>query len=148
MMNLTIEKMTSAHIEELARLERECFSSPWSEDGLKSELDNNFARFYVAFLNGKIAGYIGSHNVLGEVYITNVAVFSEFRRNGVGKALVEYLVEEMKAEKSDFVTLEVRESNVNAISLYEKCGFEKVGKRKDFYEKPREDGILMTYYIK
>lgn len=147
-MNLAIEKMTVAHIEEIARLEKECFSSPWSEDGLKSELDNKFARFYVAFLDGQIAGYIGSHNVLGEVYITNVAVFPEFRRNGVGKALVEFLVDKMKSENAEFVTLEVRESNLNAISLYEKCGFEKVGKRKAFYEKPREDGVLMTNYIK
>ena len=147
-MDFRIEKMTVAHIEEIARLEKECFSSPWSEDGLKSELDNNFARFFVAFLDGEMAGYIGSHNVLGEVYITNVAVFSEFRRNGVGKALVEFLVDKMKSENADFVTLEVRESNMNAISLYEKCGFQKVGKRKDFYEKPREDAVLMTNYIK
>ena len=78
MMNIEIKKMTSSHIGEIARLEKECFSSPWSEDGLKSELDNNFARFYVAFSGEKIAGYIGSHNVLGEVYITNVAVFCFF----------------------------------------------------------------------
>ena len=148
MMELRIEKMTAAHIEEIARLEKECFSSPWSEDGLKSELDNNFARFFVAFLGEKLAGYIGSHNVLGEVYITNVAVFSEFRKNGVGKALVEFLVDEMENENAEFVTLEVRKSNFNAISLYEKCGFQKVGERRNFYEKPTEDAILMTYYIK
>lgn len=147
-MDLVIVKMTVAHLEEIARLEKECFSSPWSEDGLKSELDNNFARFYVAFMGDKIAGYIGSHNVLGEVYITNVAVFPEFRKNGVGKALVEFLVDGMKCENAEFVTLEVRESNLKAISLYEKCGFQKVGKRKDFYEKPREDAVLMTNYIK
>lgn len=147
-MNLIIEKMTGAHIEEIARLENECFSSPWSEAGLKSELDNSFARFFVAFSGGKIVGYIGSHNVLGEVYITNVAVFPEIRRKGVGKALVELLVDEMKSENAEFVTLEVRKSNLNAISLYEKCGFQKVGERKNFYEKPVEDASLMTYYIK
>ena len=147
-MDLEITKMTSAHIEEIARLEKECFSSPWSEDGLKSELDNSFARFFVALSDGRIAGYIGSHNVLGEVYITNVAVFPEFRRNGVGMTLVDFLVNEMNAEEAEFVTLEVRESNIKAIDLYEKCGFEKVGKRKDFYEKPREDGVLMTHFIK
>ena len=146
-MDLIIAKMTVAHIEEIAILEKECFSSPWSEDGLNAELDNKFARFYVAFLEGEIAGYIGSHNVLGEVYITNVAVFPRFRRKGVGRALVELLVGEMRTENADFVTLEVRESNQNAILLYEKCGFEKVGKRKDFYEKPREDAVLMTKYI-
>ncbi len=148
MMDLVIEKMTCSHIEETARLERVCFSSPWSEDGLKSEADNKFARFFVAFLDGKIAGYIGSHNVLGEVYITNVAVFPEFRRKGVGRALIEFLVNEMKAENANFVTLEVRKSNMSAVSLYEKCGFEKVGERKNFYEKPTEDAILMTHYIK
>ena len=147
-MDLEITKMTSAHIEEIARLEKECFSSPWSEDGLKSELNNSFARFFVALSDGRIAGYIGSHNVLGEVYITNVAVFPEFRRNGVGMTLVDFLVNEMNAEEAEFVTLEVRESNIKAIDLYEKCGFEKVGKRKDFYEKPREDGVLMTHFIK
>ncbi len=148
MMDLKIKKMTSAHIKEIAKLEKECFSSPWSEDGLRSELDNGFARFFVAFCGEKIAGYIGSHNILGEVYISNVAVFPAFRRNGVGRALVEFLVDQMKTGNAEFVTLEVRKSNLNAISLYEKCGFEKVGERKDFYEKPREDGVLMTYFIK
>ncbi|MBE6800477.1 MAG: ribosomal-protein-alanine N-acetyltransferase [Ruminococcaceae bacterium] len=146
-MELVIVKMTASHIEDIAKLEKECFSSPWSEEGLKSELNNNFARFFVALSDGKITGYIGSHNVLGEVYITNIAVFPEFRRNGVGKALVEHLVNQMKNENAEFVTLEVRESNSTAISLYEKNGFQKVGKRKDFYEKPREDGVLMTYFI-
>ena len=147
-MSFKIKKMTSSHIEEIAKLEKECFSVPWSEDGLKTELDNNFARFFVAFSGGKIAGYIGSHNILGEVYITNVAVFPEFRRKGVGNELVEFLVNQMKSENAEFITLEVRESNLNAISLYEKCGFQRVGQRKDFYEKPKENAILMTYYIR
>lgn len=146
-MDLKVEKMTSAHIEEIAKLEKECFSSPWSEDGLKTELKNNFARFYVAFSEGRIVGYIGSHNIIGEVYVTNVAVSPEFRRNGVGKTLVKFLIEQMETEKAEFVTLEVRKSNLNAISLYEKCGFEKVGERRNFYEKPIEDAILMTIQL-
>ncbi len=148
MTQLNIEKMTASHIEEISKLEKECFSSPWSEEGLKSELTNNFARFFVAFCKDELAGYIGAHNILGEVYITNVAVFSEFRRKGVGKALVEFLVESMKVENAEFVTLEVRKSNYSAIALYEKCNFEKVGERKKFYEKPIEDAILMTYFVK
>ena len=147
MMDLKVEKMTSAHIEEIAKLEKECFSSPWSEDGLKTELKNNFARFYVAFSEGRIVGYIGSHNIIGEVYVTNVAVSPDFRRNGVGKTLVKFLIEQMETEKAEFVTLEVRKSNLNAISLYEKCGFEKVGERRNFYEKPIEDAILMTIQL-
>ena len=74
-------------------------------------------------------------------------MFPEFRRNGVGNRLVEFFVNQMKSENAEFITLEVRESNLNAISLYEKCGFHKVGQRKDFYEKPKENAILMTYYI-
>ncbi len=147
MMDFRIEKMTSFHVGEIARLESECFSSPWSEEGLKSELTNGFARFFVAFSGEEIAGYIGAHNVLGEVYITNVAVFKEFRRQGIAQRLIENLLETAKNENAEFVTLEVRKSNSPAISLYEKTGFEKVGERKDFYEKPREDAVLMTYYI-
>jgi len=146
-MKLRIEKMTSSHIGEIARLEAECFSSPWSEEGLKSELTNSFARFFVAFSGEEIAGYIGAHNVLGEVYITNVAVFKEFRRQGIALKLIENLLGTAKNENAEFVTLEVRKSNFSAISLYEKCGFQKVGERKNFYEKPIEDAILMTYYI-
>lgn len=148
MIDLKIEKMTSLQVGEIERLENECFSSPWTEDGLKSELKNKFARFYVALSGDEVAGYIGAHNILGEVYITNVAVFSAFRRMGVGGKLVNTLLNEMKKENAEFVTLEVRKSNHSAISLYEKYGFEKVGERKDFYEKPREDAILMTCFIK
>lgn len=147
MMDLVIEKMTEAHIEEIARLEKECFSSPWSEAGLKMELDNSFARFFVAFSENKLAGYMGAHNVLGEVFVTNIAVFKDFRRQGVAQGLIENLLETAKNENAEFVTLEVRKSNFPAISLYEKTGFEKVGERKNFYEKPIEDAILMTYFI-
>ncbi len=148
MMNLKIEKMTAFHITEIAELEKECFSSPWSEEGLKSELTNEFARFFVAVSDGKIAGYIGSHNVLGEVYVTNVAVFEKFRRKGIAQKLIEALLETSKNENAELVTLEVRKSNISAISLYEKMNFISVGERKDFYEKPKENAILMTYYIK
>ena len=148
MTDFLIEKMSPSHVGEIARLEKECFSTPWSEDGLKSELNNAFARFFVATYAGEIAGYVGAHNVLGEVYITNVAVFEKFRRKGVAKKLIDALLESAKAENGNFVTLEVRKSNIPAVSLYEKCGFEKVGERKNFYEKPRENAVLMTYFIK
>ncbi len=147
MTNFRIEKMTSSDIAEIAKLEKDCFSSPWSEDGLKSELTNDFARFFVAFSENKIAGYIGAHSVIGEVYITNVAVFPEFRRQGIAKKLIATLLETGENEKAEFVTLEVRKSNFSAISLYEKLGFKAVGERKNFYEKPRENAVLMTYFF-
>ncbi len=147
MTDLKFEKMTNAHIERIAELEKECFSSPWSEGGLRVELNNSFARFFVAIWSDEIAGYIGAHNVLGEVYITNIAVFPAFRRKGVGEALVDALYQQAKKENAEFITLEVRKNNISAISLYEKCGFKKVGERKNFYESPREDAILMTRFI-
>lgn len=144
MTDLIFEKMTEQHIPRVTELEKQCFSTPWSETALSEELSNKFARFFVALLNGEIVGYIGSHNVLGEVYITNVAVFPKFRKNGFGEALIKKLIEAVKNENADFITLEVRRSNVSAISLYEKCGFCAVGERKNFYEKPCEDAVLMT----
>lgn len=148
MTDFVIEKMSPCHVGEITRLEKECFSTPWSEDGLKNELNNAFALFFVATYEGEVAGYIGAHNILGEVYITNVAVFKKYRRKGAAKKLIDTLLETVKVEKGEFVTLEVRESNASAVSLYEKCGFVKVGERKNFYEKPRENAVLMTYFIK
>ncbi len=142
-----IKKMTASHIEAVEKIEIECFSVPWSEFALREELTNPLARFFVLEEDGQVVGYIGSHNVLGEVYITNVAVLKNQRGNGYGEALVRFLVNEMNKENADFVTLEVRKSNETAISLYEKTGFQQVGYRKGFYEQPKEDGILMTYYF-
>ncbi len=145
MMNIIIEKMGESHITEIGRLEKECFSTPWSENSLREELKNEYARFFVAVINGNVAGYIGAHNILGEVYITNVAVFPDYRRKGVGETLIKKLIDVTFSENADFITLEVRNSNEGAIKLYTKMGFEEVGKRKNFYENPREDALLMTY---
>ena len=148
MMDLIFEKMSEQHIATVAELEKECFSTPWSESALLAELTNQFARFFVAIVNGEIAGYIGAHNVLGEVYITNVAVFMSQRKKGIGEMLISELIKVVKNENAEFITLEVRASNASAIRLYEKCGFEKVGERKNFYEKPCENAVLMTKYFK
>ncbi len=145
MMNIVIERMNEAHIVEIGRLEKECFSTPWSENSLREEIDNERARFFVAVCDGNVAGYIGAHNVFGEVYITNVAVFPEYRRKGVAETLIKKLNDVSFSENAEFVTLEVRESNKGAINLYSKIGFKEVGKRKNFYENPREDALLMTY---
>ena len=145
MMNITIEKMSASHTAKLALIEKECFSTPWSENALKEELENNYARFLVAVCEGEISGYIGAHNILGEVYITNVAVAKKYRRKGIGEKLIKNLVSLCESENAEFITLEVRESNTAAISLYKKMNFKEVGKRKNFYENPKEDAILMTY---
>lgn len=142
-----IREMQESDIEEIAHLEKECFSEPWSETSLRDELENETARFYVIRDNENLLGYIGSNNICNEVYITNVAVNKECRGKGYGKTLVNHLIKQSELEKACFITLEVRESNENAISLYEKCGFKLIGKRKNFYSKPTEDALIYTYYL-
>lgn len=144
---VVLREMSESDIKEIAELEKECFSQAWSEDSLKDELTNETARFYVLRDNEKLLGYIGANNICGEVYITNVAVNSTCRGKGYGKTLVNHLIKQSELEKALFVTLEVRKSNENAISLYEKCGFKKIGERKNFYSKPTEDGLIYTYYF-
>ena len=145
MMNIDIVKMDESHLSQVAQIEIQCFSTPWSENALREELTNSFARFYVALCDGQVVGYMGAHNVVGEVYITNVVVSPQFRRRGIAEALIKNLMDVTLSEGAEFLTLEVRKSNAGAIGLYSKMGFETVGERKSFYENPREDALLMTY---
>ena len=144
---IVIREMQETDIKEIADLEKECFSEPWSETSLRDELTNETARFYVLRDNEKLLGYIGSNNICNEVYITNVAVNTDCRGMGYGKILVNHLIKQSEVEKAFFITLEVRESNENAISLYEKCGFKLIGKRNNFYSKPTENALIYTYYF-
>lgn len=145
-MNYTIAEMKTEHIPEIARLEILCFSSPWSESSLAEELKNENSHFLVA-VSDKIFGYIGVQEICGEAYITNIAVFGEYRKCGVGRALLDKACEGAKSRGCEFITLEVRESNTPAISLYESEGFEKVGIRKNFYSAPTENGLIYTKYF-
>jgi ribosomal-protein-alanine N-acetyltransferase len=142
-----IREMQETDIKEIADLEKECFSEPWSETSLREELTNETARFYVLRDNEKLLGYIGSNNICNEVYITNVAVNTDCRGKGYGKILVNHLIRQSEIENAFFITLEVRKSNENAIKLYEKCGFRLIGERKNFYSKPTEDALIYTYYL-
>lgn len=144
---VTVREMTEGDIKDIAELEKECFSEPWSENSLRDELTNETARFYVLRDNENLLGYIGANNICNEVYITNVAVNSKCRGKGYGKILVNHLIKQGEAERAFFITLEVRKSNENAIKLYEKCGFKLIGERKNFYSKPTEDALIYTYYI-
>ncbi|MBQ4644973.1 MAG: ribosomal protein S18-alanine N-acetyltransferase [Clostridia bacterium] len=144
---ITVREVTESDIKDIAELEKECFSEPWSENSLRDELTNETARFYVLRDGENLLGYIGANNICNEVYITNVAVNSKYRGKGYGKILVNHLIKQSEAERAFFITLEVRKSNENAINLYEKCGFKLIGERKNFYSKPVEDALIYTYYI-
>ena len=131
------------HIKDIARLEKICFSEPWSEETVLDAFVNG-TKFFVAVENRKVLGYIGISCVIDEGYITNVAVFPEYRKKGVGTALLQRVFSHAKDESLAFVSLEVRESNINAIGLYEKLGFKQEGKRRDFYRNPKEDALILT----
>lgn len=139
--------MTSAHIDGVCKIEEACFAHPWSRQSVESELANENSVFIAAVEGEKVIGYIGMSVVIDEGYIFNVAVNADFRRKGVGTALINELVTYGKKNDLCFITLEVRESNQAAISLYSDFGFIKVGERKNYYSDPAENAILMTKYF-
>lgn len=131
--------------EQVAQIERNCFSHPWTEEMLLGELDNLLSSWICALgENGVVLGYAGISVVAGEGYINNVAVRQEYRKQGVASALLDVFLRFAQAQKLDFITLEVRVSNEAAKRLYMKHGFAQVGRRKDYYDDPKEDAILMT----
>ena len=140
---MMIETMNASHVAQIAELEKICFSDPWSERSIASELDNNLALWLTATEGNRVAGYIGSQTVLDETDMMNVAVHPEFRRQGIAELLVNTLVERLKSAGSRCLTLEVRASNLPAISLYEKLGFTEIGRRKNYYRNPREDALIL-----
>ena len=144
MKNYKLVPMDRSHIKEIAQLERECFSDPWSEASLEEELYNPLASFIVAQRpDGAVLGYAGLHAVMVEGYIDNIAVREDYRGQGIADDLLDVFVRFGQAHLA-FLTLEVRPSNQAAIQLYYKHGFAQVGRRKDYYKQPKEDAIIMT----
>lgn len=143
-MDFRLLPMDRSTVPDVAAIERECFSQPWSEDMLAEELYNDNASFIVAVADdGTVLGYAGLTVVLDEGYINNVAVKSQYRRMGVADALLGTFIN-FAEDHLAFLTLEVRASNDKAISLYMKNGFVQEGRRKDYYKDPKEDAIIMT----
>ena len=140
---MKIVKMEPAHVGQVAMLEKVCFSDPWSEKSVVSELENPLSLWLVALDGDVVAGYIGSQSVMGESDMMNVAVATEYRRQGVAAALVTALVEELAKAGNHSLTLEVRVSNTPAIALYEKLGFSQVGCRKNYYRNPKENALIL-----
>lgn len=141
---MKIVPMQEIHLDKLAQLEQMCFSHPWSRQALGEEFSNPAAVFLVAVEEDTVLGYAGMHVVYGEGYIDNIAVFPAARRKGVGRRLIEALVDWMEHHEGVFLTLEVRPSNEAAVLLYQSVGFREVGRRKGFYQDPEEDALLMT----
>jgi len=135
--------MELSHVTHVAELEKLCFSDPWSERSIASELNNPLSFWLVAMEGDCVAGYVGSQTVLGETDMMNIAVHPDFRRQGVAEALINALVTELRKLGSRSLTLEVRASNEPARKLYEKLGFVQVGRRPNYYRNPREDACIL-----
>lgn len=133
--------------KEIAEIEKICFAKPWSESTVQAEAQG-LSTFFVARDGETPVGYVSFRSVLDEGYINNIAVKPEYRNRGIGSALLEEINKESRKLNLSFLTLEVRESNLSAIHLYQKKGYEKVGTRKDFYNSPRENAVLLTYFLK
>ena len=139
---MTIREMTFEDIDAVTAIERECIASPWDENGFLSFMLREGTVFLVAEKDGNVIGHAGFVSAADEADITNVAVTASKRRQGVAGALIGHLLAEGKKRGIAKIFLEVRESNAPAIGLYAQQGFAVTGRRKDYYEDPKEDALL------
>ncbi|WMJ76710.1 MULTISPECIES: ribosomal protein S18-alanine N-acetyltransferase [unclassified Sedimentibacter] len=140
---VVIRGMRSDDLNQITQIEKMCFSLPWSRASLEKELVNELAYYQCAEEDDKIVGYMGMWRILDECHITNVAILPEYRNRGIAGMLISKMVEICRCSEISSMTLEVRETNIPAINLYEKFGFVSVGKRPRYYSKPIEDAIIM-----
>ena len=135
--------------DRIAALEAACFSDPWPESILAHELQNPLSLWLCAMDGDTVAGYIGSQTVLGESDMMNLAVRPDYRRRGIGRALVLALCGALKKQMlASALTLEVRDSNAPAAALYASLGFEQIGLRKNYYQHPKEDAHILRKELK
>ena len=141
---MEIVKMSEAHVASVAAIEKECFGvDAWSEKSVASELTNKLSLWLVAVDGDRVAGYVGSQTVCDETDMMNVAVHPDHRRKGIAEALIAALSAGLKERGNVCLTLEVRASNVPAITLYDKLGFVQVGRRPNYYRNPKEDALIL-----
>jgi len=143
MMEITVRELKEEDISELARIEAESFSMPWSAQDFKDLLSRSYCHYLVAVADGRVAGCCGFTNACGVANVDNVVVAPGYRGQGIAQQLLKALIDAGEAEQVEAFTLEVRVSNRPAIHIYEKFGFVSEGIRPGFYEKPMEDANIM-----
>lgn len=143
---IRVVPMTADHLDETAALEQACFpTGAWSRSMLAEELDNALSAFLTALdPQGRVVGYAGLQVILDEGTLARIAVDPQCRRQGIAGKLLQVFLDFARANRLAFITLEVRASNYDAIALYGSRGFRSVGRRKNYYEHPREDAVIMT----
>lgn len=142
---MTVRRATIEDAKEIFAIEMECFSVPWSLDSIETELLNEDKKLYYVIedTNG-VVGYAGAWLVYDEGQITNIAIRPSARRQGFGAKLTSSLIEECFKRGMHEIFLEVRISNLSALSLYRQLGFTVKGMRKNYYSEPKEDAYIMS----
>ena len=138
-----IVPMQETHIAQIAALEKRCFSDPWSEASVRSELSNPLSFWLVAEEDGKLIGYVGSQSVAPEADVMNLAVAPEWRNKGIGRALMTALIAQLHSRGITALFLEVRVGNTPAQNLYRSLGFVEAGRRPKYYVNPTEDALIL-----
>ena len=142
---ITIDYMKKEDIESVVRIEEEAYGKHhWAKSSFYDEMSNNLAKYYTAKLfNGEIVGYAGTWHIIDEGHITTIAVRNDYLRNHIGEAIIQKIIDDCYKNKIKYLTLEVRASNIPAIKLYEKYGFQSLGTRKGYYQDNDEDALIM-----
>ncbi len=140
---ITICPMAAADLDRVLLIEQRSFPHPWLRQHFIDELNSPYAFPLSAFDgSGLLVGYICPMQLLDEGHVMNVAVDPDLRGCGVGRMLVQKVLDDCRQAGASFVSLEVRESNAAARTLYEMAGFEQTGRRKSYYTNPLEDAVL------
>ena len=140
---ISVRKADEKDIPKIASIENLNFSMPWSENAIKESMERDTV-FLIAQKEGSVIGYMGLTCIIDEGYVTNIAVNKDFRKSGAGTLILNKAIDLARDKGLSFISLEVRASNKNAISLYNRLLFKEEGLRRNFYEKPKEDAIIMT----
>lgn len=140
---MMIEIMNADHVCQIAELEKLCFSDPWSEKSIETELSCRLSLWLVALEADRVVGYVGSQTVIDETDMMNIAVHPDYHRRGIAEELINALICALREKGSHALTLEVRASNAPAITLYEKLGFVQIGRRPNYYRNPKEDALIL-----
>ena len=142
---ITISQMSKDDVEAVVQIEAEAYGKHhWAKSSFYDEMSNNLAKYYVAKLpDGELVGYAGTWHIIDEGHITTIAVKKEYLRNYIGEAIIQKIIDDCYKNNIKYLTLEVRVSNIPAIKLYEKYGFQSLGTRKGYYQDNNEDALIM-----
>jgi len=142
-----IRKMTERDLDEVMVIEKDSFTLPWSRPSYESELQNQYANYLVCDWEGEVAAYVGMWTLFEEAHITNVAVGKKYRGRGMGRVLMLEEEKLARSKKAERILLEVRPSNISALTMYKGLGFVTTGIRKQYYADNQEDALVMTKYL-